>query len=226
MKPSSPQLLLGVFWLLILAPAYWEANSPTEQKCLTAPLSPESVAPTLAPPSLTLKLVNLITSHLSLALFKLLPLHWNFEQVHLCVAPLRRAAPWSPAAHCPFGTQSLVFTARCYRESSSQHLWSWLGSWCGVGIPRSSAGITLLMLNHTPWVWDLPIPCFCPSCQSPRGFFFMPLVIGILFRESSESSGGSQWWFYNLDGPGRRRAQCTYSTILLRSHLFPCCLIF
>lgn len=55
-----------------------------------------SLAP--APLALDLKLVNLVPSFMSLALFELLPLHWSlegvsFEQVSLCVcAVLLRAA--------------------------------------------------------------------------------------------------------------------------------------
>lgn len=47
--------------------------------------SPEKVHPISAPPALTLKLVNLVISHIFLALSDLLPLNWELianEFVH------------------------------------------------------------------------------------------------------------------------------------------------
>ena len=42
-------------------------------------------------------------------------------------------------------------------------------------------------------VWHQSIPYLCPSYQSQCGFFCIPLVTGLLFRQTA---GGSQWWLF------------------------------
>lgn len=56
-------------------PIDWEENPTKEQWQLPVLQSSERVAPTPASRALTLKLVNLLLSYMSLALFKLVPLH-------------------------------------------------------------------------------------------------------------------------------------------------------
>lgn len=76
-----------------------------EEQChLPALSSLERAVLTSDPPTLALILVNLVSLHMSLALFKLLHLCWRPQRlsllvsVNLCLVPLRPAAPWSPAA--------------------------------------------------------------------------------------------------------------------------------
>lgn len=87
---------------------------------------------------LALKLVNLVSLYLSLALFELLPVYWSLEYVSLCKSHLR--AVFQPLANA-MGTP-LSGTAAP----------GW-GTWCGAETLRSSGGtskadLSFLFINH------------------------------------------------------------------------------
>lgn len=97
---------------------------------------------------------------LSLVLFELLPLCWSLEQVgvwvSLCTGPLRAVCLSLLVAFCLSWVQCLlVFTVRCYDESSSWHWYPQLGSLVGLRSltplgGTSPAAVSLLILNcHT-----------------------------------------------------------------------------
>lgn len=88
----------------------------------------------------------------------------------------------------------LVFTARCCGESSSWHRAPGLGSLVWVGNPHSQGTPPS---SKCPFgVWGQPVLCLHSSFQSECGLFFMSLVIGVLFSQSSDDSWG--WLLYNL----------------------------
>lgn len=69
--------------------AGWKESSTKEQWCLPVLQCLERVSLTSATPTLTLKLISLVSFCKHLTLFELLPLQWNLEQVNLCIHPLR-----------------------------------------------------------------------------------------------------------------------------------------
>ncbi|KAF6109551.1 hypothetical protein HJG60_010819 [Phyllostomus discolor] len=102
-------------------------------------LSLDRTAPTPGPPALSQNLVNLVPSHMSLALSELLPLCWmelrasECEQASMC-RPLEKGV-WSPQALHLTQTQSPPLSkVTCYRAPSPWH-------WC----PR---------LGSLVWGWD------------------------------------------------------------------------
>lgn len=139
---------------------------------------PEKVHPISASVVLTLKLVHLVLSFISLALLKLLPLHWSFEQVSWYTGPLRAAFGllqtfvFLRCNPCWFSQPNIMGTPLPGTGSLG------CGLWCGVGILCSSGGTTAADLSlpsincrsavmGPAWSASLPLlPIFC-------GFFFI-----------------------------------------------------
>lgn len=79
--------------------AGWVGEGSTNKQWCLLHLSTERIAPTPTPPALSLKLVNFVTSCMSLGLFELLPLPLTLDLVNfwvsLCTVPFR-TLPCSP----------------------------------------------------------------------------------------------------------------------------------
>ena len=102
--------------------------------CLPAFQSPGTAATTPAPLALTLKPSNSVPPHMSLALWPAVcapePKASKSVSEPIHAQPLKRNA-WesgSPQPHSEGMQSPLVFTARCYGDSSSQHWCPGLGS--------------------------------------------------------------------------------------------------
>lgn len=136
-------------------PSGWEGSYTKKQWHLPSILSLERDAPAPAPPALALKLVNLVSSYMPLALFALLPLSWSLENIRWLVSesvrgPLR-GLPHSPAGHNSnkFSQLDVVGTPLSGTGAPGWRAWYGARAFCSSG-ETSTAEITFSIFNcHT-----------------------------------------------------------------------------
>ena len=94
--------------------------------------------------------------------FKLLPCCWSSEGVSLSksVCGFFRSNCLGLQKFLPLTQSLLVFAATSYGVLSSWH-WGLVWGW-DFSLPRYPSWIFI----HHMWIWDQPIPHFCPSYQS------------------------------------------------------------